>query len=339
MSRQLHPSELVRVVHVEALERALLDGVRLDEVPLDEVPDVLDALDLPLDPDADPRGAGDRVRVDLGLVPVFSDERPLLGLAGLIDWRGSGRLSGLIRSGFCTAAAGEQLLVPCDRRLPIDRLVLVGLGPRAEFDEARARAVASQLVKISTGLQARTVLIALPTQGIDRALAEAVFEALLVEIEQLVTSAPTSQPDPLDDAQAAAEQAGELAGELAGESAPEQPGELAPELAPELAAEPVAPESSMLDPDAPAAKEVAADAPQEPTGDPPGNPEPDSGGPELPSSLEPEAPALASPDDPPDLDVTTARWWVAVDQAVVARLRRVLSGPPRAARGGSNLHT
>src|SRR5690606_19534990 len=77
-TRRVVRPELERrlAVLVEPLERAVLDGVREFE--------------------ADPG----RTRVELGLVPVFADERPLVGLAGLIDWRSSGRLSAVLRSGF-----------------------------------------------------------------------------------------------------------------------------------------------------------------------------------------------------------------------------------------------
>lgn len=202
--------QAVSQLRVEPLVRALLDGVH--------------------------ESSAERSRVDLGVVPVFSDERPLLGLAGLIDWRGSGCLSAVLRSGFCTSELREQVLVPCDRRLPIDRLVLVGLGPREQYDEGRARALAEQFVRIALGLAAPTVLIALPTHRIvDRTLTEVAFQSLVETIGE------AGDPEPADPA--------------------------------------------------PASHELGV------------------------------------------------RWWVAADEAVVARLRRVLSGPPRATRGGAGLHT
>jgi hypothetical protein len=213
-------------LRVEPLVRALLDGVHT--------------------PTTEPDRA-ERSRVDLGVVPVFSDERPLLGLAGLIDWRGSGCLSAVLRSGFCSSALREQVLLPCDRRLPIDRLVLVGLGSRTDYDEARARSLAEQFVRVAVGLAAPTVLIALPTHGMDRTLTEVAFGSLMMTIEEH--------------------------------------------------------EARLT--------EVSADEPSDP---------------------EPATPA------PPSQQLGV-RWWVAADEAVVARLRRVLSGPPRATRGGAGLHT
>jgi hypothetical protein len=262
------------LVFVEPLERALLEGVH--EFP----------------------GEPDRVRVDVGLVPVFSDERPLLGLAGLIDWRESGRLSALIHRRFCTADSGEQLLLPGDRRLPVDRLVLVGLGPRGDFDDARARAIAARLVEISVGLAAQSVLIALPSHGIDRTLSEATFEALLAAIE-------------------AHEQAAELG-----------PGEPSEEKAQDDDSGPPA-EPAEAPTEAPT--EVSTEAPDEQGELPAEAPEDDSSPPE-----DEQGAALPSQGPRP---VPPSRWWVAADEGVVPRLRRVLSGPPRAARGGASLHT
>jgi hypothetical protein len=194
-------------VLVEPLERAVLDGVRELE------------------------SEADRRRVELGLVPVFVDERPLIGLGGLLDWRSSGRLSAILRSDFFTGSPNEQLLTPGERRWPIDRLVLVGIGARADFDDTHARRLGSRCIEIATGLAAETVLIALPTGPIDRGLVEVVFDSLLGAIER-------------------------------------------------------------------ASDETALESQSDDT-----------------------------------------RWWVVADQAVVARLRRVRSGPPKAARGGPSLYT
>ncbi|MCA9680939.1 MAG: hypothetical protein KC457_01990 [Myxococcales bacterium] len=48
-----------------------------------------------------------------------------------------------------------------------------------------------------------------------------------------------------------------------------------------------------------------------------------------------DAASISSPEAPLR---APARWWVVADEQVVARLRRVLSGPPRAAKG-TGLHT
>jgi len=146
------------MIHVDPLDRSLLEGVE----------------------DGDD---GERSRLDLGLLPFFVDERPLLGLAAFIDWRTSGRLSTLVRQGACSGAAGERLLLPGKATLPVDRLVLVGLGPSREFDRERARDMARELVVIARGLRAKRVLMAMPGGLQERSLSEAAFVALAEAVQ------------------------------------------------------------------------------------------------------------------------------------------------------------
>ena len=242
-------------VLVEPLERAVLDGVREFE------------------------GEPDRVRVELGVVPVFVDERPLIGLAGLLDWRSSGQLSAILRSGFFVGTTDERLLTPGERRWPCDRLVLVGVGSRGEFDVARARLFATRCVEIATGLAARTVLIALPSgQDIERSLIEAAFDSLLEAIERS-SIAPTHE-------------------------AP------TPELS--------TPELSTAEIESPALES----RPDDPL--------------EAAAAVEAKAALVPAPEVS---ERSESRWWVVADQRVVARLRRVRSGPPRAADAGPSLYT
>src|SRR3989441_12376298 len=60
---------------------------------------------------------------------VASDERPLTGLAGLVDWRLTARLSRLVRGGQLTGEAGEAGLTPPGPPLPVREIVLFGDRP------------------------------------------------------------------------------------------------------------------------------------------------------------------------------------------------------------------
>lgn len=73
------------------------------------------------------------------LLPIFEDERPLRGAAGLCDWRLCGRLSRLIKSGKAKAQQGETVMMPPGRRLPFGRLLLFGLGSSRDYGEGRFR--------------------------------------------------------------------------------------------------------------------------------------------------------------------------------------------------------
>ncbi|TNF28299.1 MAG: hypothetical protein EP329_18155 [Deltaproteobacteria bacterium] len=79
---------------------------------------------------------------DVLVVAAFSDERPLEGLAGLVDWRLCGALSRWRIGGFSTGELGEQVLYPTGRRLSHPRLLFVGLGRRDDYRPDRAFAVA-----------------------------------------------------------------------------------------------------------------------------------------------------------------------------------------------------
>lgn len=121
-----------------------------------------------------------RHRVDLAILACFEDERPLRGLAALVDWRTAGAVSRLLREGFCTGRAHELVLLPGRRDLPADRIVLVGLGPRAALDPTAARQAATDAVAMALRLSPTDVLFALPSGGEDRELSEALLGGVVV---------------------------------------------------------------------------------------------------------------------------------------------------------------
>lgn len=96
---------------------------------------------------------------------VWKDERPLTGLACLLDWRLAGRLSRLARKGFLAGDVGEVLVIPARPRLPFDKLLACGLGPRASFDPTTFRTVLERLLDALTGLSVKKAVIELPGRG------------------------------------------------------------------------------------------------------------------------------------------------------------------------------
>jgi hypothetical protein len=88
---------------------------------------------------------------------VFEDERPLKGLAGLVDWRLCGRLSALYLGGFASGALGERVLRPTGGRLPQPAVLLMGLGPRGALGLERAAQVARATWEVAVGLGARSI--------------------------------------------------------------------------------------------------------------------------------------------------------------------------------------
>jgi len=76
---------------------------------------------------------------------VASDERPLTGLAGLADWRLSGRLSRLLRAGLLTGDAGEAVLTQPGARMGFRKLFLFGLGSSDQSEASLVLRIADAL--------------------------------------------------------------------------------------------------------------------------------------------------------------------------------------------------
>ena len=101
----------------------------------------------------------ERVPTKLALAGVFADERPLRGAAGRADWRLCGMLSELLLGESMTGAAGEATLVGSSGRLASEALLVVGLGPRRDFDAAAyERAVRTAFERVA-GLAATSVVV------------------------------------------------------------------------------------------------------------------------------------------------------------------------------------
>jgi hypothetical protein len=98
---------------------------------------------------------------DLCLAPVFSDVRPLRGVAGLVDWRLNGHLSDRLREERFTGERGERLLLPT-RRLPWKAVLALGLGSTRDFDDARFGEALETAFSISRGLGITTLAAGLP---------------------------------------------------------------------------------------------------------------------------------------------------------------------------------
>lgn len=119
----------------------------------------------------------DRLTPDAWLVFVAEDERPLTGLAGLLDWRLAGALTRLVLGGALTGSAGEQLLSVVGPRGPGLRVLAFGAGPLGKLTAeafaglARRAALAVQKAKFAH------VAVGLPEQPKGPASARLVGEA------------------------------------------------------------------------------------------------------------------------------------------------------------------
>jgi hypothetical protein len=110
---------------------------------------------------------------------LFSDALPPHGTAGLVDWRTSGLVSRLLQKGFLTANQGEVMMVPLRPKLPFDKALLFGLGPRARFDVGVFRDVTGHMLRAVQDLCARSAVVELPGRFVPSVEAEQAADILL----------------------------------------------------------------------------------------------------------------------------------------------------------------
>jgi hypothetical protein len=97
----------------------------------------------------------------------FEDERPVRGLAGLVDWRMNARISRFIEAGDLVGKRGEVTLIPGKPRLPFEKLLLFGLGPKQYFDEEVFLEVIHRMLDTLSGLRVRMVVAERPGRHTD----------------------------------------------------------------------------------------------------------------------------------------------------------------------------
>ncbi len=112
-------------------------------------------------------------------VGFYRDIRPFRGLLGQLDDRMLGRMSRLAAKGFMQGDLGEITLVPGRPRIPFDKVLAVGLGPMAAFDDAAFSSALAAISRSLTGLRARRCVIELPGRANERITPEHALALLL----------------------------------------------------------------------------------------------------------------------------------------------------------------
>lgn len=115
---------------------------------------------------------------DLLVASLFSEDRPPVGLAGLVDWRMDGLLSRIrmttdnpeldnphyrgLALGPFDAAAGEKLLFPPGPALPYFMVLIVGLGSRAAYTSQSYRDVVKSILETAASMKVNRLTLQLP---------------------------------------------------------------------------------------------------------------------------------------------------------------------------------
>jgi hypothetical protein len=122
----------------------------------------------------------DTLRCDGLALPWFSDERPLRGALGLIDWRLCGFVSKLVVDGALRGAPLETVLIPGRPKFALSKLFVVGLGSRAEFDDTGFARASQHMLETLHRAGARTLALVLPGRQTGAIAATAAMELFAV---------------------------------------------------------------------------------------------------------------------------------------------------------------
>jgi len=101
------------------------------------------------------------IRTGTLVVAHFEGERPLLGEAGLVDWRLHGALSKLLLAGRLDGSFGSNLLLPANH-LFADRVLIMGMGEPRKLVSRKLAELARMVHKKVTGLRESRFAVALP---------------------------------------------------------------------------------------------------------------------------------------------------------------------------------
>lgn len=138
----------------------------------------------------------DEVQRDALVLPVFTNDRPLRGAAGLVDWRLCGRLSRLLKSERADGRAGETLLLPPGRRLQFSRVLWFGLGEAKGYTDDRFRRDIARILDVVARAGVTEWAIQLPGRASGLIGARRAIELLLENDAALVDCTVTLLEDP-----------------------------------------------------------------------------------------------------------------------------------------------
>jgi len=108
--------------------------------------------------------AFERAAADLAVAGLFYEELPLRGGAGRIDWRLCGLVSELLADGRIHGHRDEALLMPSEGRMRAPRVMLVGLGRRADYRSPQVAESMRSVMLRAVGLGVSS--LALPPLGV-----------------------------------------------------------------------------------------------------------------------------------------------------------------------------
>jgi hypothetical protein len=130
----------------------------------------------------------DAQECDVLVAGFFSDERPLKGSSGWIDWRFNGMLSQLLKEKKLTGDWREATLIPSQERILPRMILLLGLGEVKNYGYPRLRKLSSYLLDTLRKLGWLKICLSFPcgeSYHLDcRKLVESLIEGIADGLEQ-----------------------------------------------------------------------------------------------------------------------------------------------------------
>ena len=99
------------------------------------------------------------------ILGFFSDERPPKGYCGLVDWRLNGMISAEIAAGRISGSFLEKVACAFPRRIPVSRLLLLGMGALTELTYDKLYNAGFEIIKTATGIGATDLAVPMPAAG------------------------------------------------------------------------------------------------------------------------------------------------------------------------------
>lgn len=93
------------------------------------------------------------------IVGFHEDVRPLKGVAGELDWLFCGSLSALILTKKLRGSLGDVALVTSQGKVAVQKIFLIGLGPRNGMDKTTLRSAARNAAISAVGAGVRSAAI------------------------------------------------------------------------------------------------------------------------------------------------------------------------------------
>lgn len=100
-----------------------------------------------------------KLATDALIVGFYEDIRPLKGVSGELDWLLCGSLSALILTKKLRGSLGDVALVTSQGKVPVQKIFLVGLGPRAGLTPTALRSAAAIAAASAAGAGVRSAAI------------------------------------------------------------------------------------------------------------------------------------------------------------------------------------